>query len=222
MRRFVGPGLLFLAIVVGVKPTWAESFFRGLGVLPGDDSFSWAYGVSGDGTVVVGGSGAVQGRQEAFRWTAAGGMVGLGALPLGTNGFYSRAYGVSGDGTVVVGESNSAQGHEAFRWTAAGGMVSLGTLPNDRTVRRSTAYGVSGDGTVVVGESDSARQHSGEPFRWTAAGGMVGVDLDALDRIEYGSAYGVSGDGTVVVGFGEIQQKLRSLSHPLQRWQCDL
>ena len=42
---------------------------------------------------------------EAFRWTSAGGMVGLGSLTVGD--FYSQANGVSGDGLVVVGESES-------------------------------------------------------------------------------------------------------------------
>ena len=38
---------------------------------------------------------------EAFRWTQATGMVGLGDLPGGS--FNSIAWGVSADGSVVVG-----------------------------------------------------------------------------------------------------------------------
>ena len=58
---------------------------------------------------------------EAFRWTEATGMVGLGDLPGGD--FYSTAYGVSADGSVVVGRGRSASGVEAFRWTEATGTI---------------------------------------------------------------------------------------------------
>ena len=57
--------------------------------------------VSGDGSVVVGVSGGLGG--EAFRWTAAGGMVGLGRRP---GDYYSYARGVNADGSVVVGGSD--------------------------------------------------------------------------------------------------------------------
>ncbi|HSJ98753.1 MAG TPA: hypothetical protein VLC53_16880, partial [Myxococcota bacterium] len=55
--------------------------FRGLGNLPGGN-WSSAADVSSDGSVVVGWS-MVAGAKEAFRWTAAEGMVGLGDLPGG-------------------------------------------------------------------------------------------------------------------------------------------
>ena len=59
--------------------------------------------VSGDGSVVVGISGGHSG--QAFRWTAADGMVGLGRPP---GDFYSYARGVNDDGSVVVGGSDYA------------------------------------------------------------------------------------------------------------------
>jgi probable HAF family extracellular repeat protein len=48
-----------------------------LGTLGG--SYSWAYGVSADGAVVVGRAYNAVG-YRAFRWTAAGGMQDLGTL----------------------------------------------------------------------------------------------------------------------------------------------
>ena len=65
----------------------AAAHFTGLGDLPGGPFHSRPVGVSGDGRVVVGWSlsdDTSDGR-EAFRWTAAEGMVALGRLPGGTS-----------------------------------------------------------------------------------------------------------------------------------------
>ncbi|HWP31628.1 MAG TPA: hypothetical protein VNK96_07900 [Fimbriimonadales bacterium] len=174
--------------------SFAQSFFKGLGDLPGGDFYSNAFGVSGDGSVVVG-SGKSANGTEAFRWTESTGMVGLGDLPGGD--FSSYALSVSEDGSVVVGTGSSANGSEAFRWTWMGGMSGLGGLPGGYFL--SEAFDVSGDGSAVVGYSVSSKGF--ESFRWTEATGMVGLgDLPggSLDSL----AYGVSGDGSVVVGTG--------------------
>ncbi len=60
--------------------------FQGLGDLTGGGVGSFASGVSGDGSVVVGRSFGASGT-EAFRWTSGGGMVGLGDL---TGGLLER------------------------------------------------------------------------------------------------------------------------------------
>src|SRR4029453_6950414 len=83
---------------------------------------------------------------EAFRWTAGGGMQGLGDLPGGA--FKSRAFAVSADGSVIVGSGATSAGFEAFRWTA-GEMVSIGDLPGGAV--NSTATGISADGSAVAG-----------------------------------------------------------------------
>jgi probable HAF family extracellular repeat protein len=169
--------------------------FRGLGYLPGGNS-SGASGISADRTVIVGSSTSTLGTQ-AFRWTAEGGMVGLGDLPGGS--FWSRAIAVSADGTVVVGGSNSASGDEAFRWTAAGGMEGLGDLPGGDFY--SVANGVSGDGSIVVGvsyaETPWPESYLGDAFCWTESGGMIAV----WSYFDYGgAAYGISANGSVIVG----------------------
>jgi probable HAF family extracellular repeat protein len=168
----------------------------GLGRPPGD-YYSYARAVSGDGSVVVGGSDYIDDeyyRFQAFRWTAGGGMQGLGHLPGG--GVQSLAVGASANGSVVVGSSDSASasGFEAFRWTDAGGMQGLGDLPGGGF--DSTASAVSGDGAVIVGTGTSASGY--EAFRWTSAGGMVG--LGVLPGDLQSTAYGVNADGSIVVG----------------------
>ena len=174
----------------------------GLGDLIGDEFQSESFGVSADGSVVVGtatAAGAEPGQGsrhlEAFRWTAATGMVGLGDLQGGN--YWSDARGVSADGSVVVGWSyNASFEQEAMRWTSATGMVGLGYLPKLEFPGASAAD-VSDDGSVVVGNSGT--DTGTEAVLWTSAGGMMGLGyipgLEAESR-----AYGVSADGSVVVG----------------------
>jgi len=137
---------------------------------------------------------------QAFRWTAAGGPVGLGDLPGGA--FASSAADVSADGSVVVGVASvpgDAGGfaNMAFRWTAAGGMVALGDLAGGLTV--SFANAVSDDGSVVVGVGSNASGFlNNEAFRWTAAGGMVGLGFPP--GAQRSRAFDVSADGLTVVG----------------------
>jgi probable HAF family extracellular repeat protein len=179
-----------------------EDGMVGLGDLPGGSHLSAAYGVSADGSVIVGQSsqGEINGGWGAFRWTSAEGMVPLG---------WGTAWDVSADGSVVVGEAGLASGREAFRWTPDGGMVGLGDLPGEPV--DSAAYGVSADGSVVVG--------IGTPyaFRWTSDGGMV--RLNDLSGLSFDShAQSVSADGSVIVGVANMR-------HPANpeafRWTSD-
>ena len=140
----------------------------GLGYLPGG-SVSEAYGVSADGSVIVGlGTVGESGLEEAFRWTSGGGMVGLGDLP---GGSFSFALSVSADGSVIVGESALPSGDQAFHWTSGGGMQSLRDLLIAGGVTELTnwslesATGVSADGLVFVGYGTNP---SGHPEAWIA------------------------------------------------------
>jgi probable HAF family extracellular repeat protein len=140
--------------------------------------------------VVVGYSQAVIGQQtagEAFRWTQAGGMTGLGFLPGHDR---SWATGVSADGSVVVGFSGGWTGN-AFRWTQTGGMVDLG-YPAGGVWSRAQA--VSADGSVVVGDWGTETIWR-DGFRWTEADGTVSLGSGGMNYI-----YDVSADGSVVVG----------------------
>ncbi len=131
----------------GEMPAAAAPLFMGLGDLTDGIFSSVAFGVSDDGSVVVGGGSSASGG-EAFRWTQAGGMQGLGDLPGGN--FGSTAFGVSADGSVVVGRGAVAPfGNEAFRLdysnhTTLVASDGLGDLPGGFLI--SNALGVSGDG----------------------------------------------------------------------------
>ena len=157
-----------------------------------------AWGVDGDGSVVVGSRGA-----QAYRWTATTGIVGLG-LPPGA--IQSQAYATNLDGAVVVGDSSATPAlfgpfpAEAFSWTASSGFRRLGFLPGYQT---SSARAVNADGSVVVGlVCDSMCQVRQQAFRWSAPTGMVGLGF--LPGYTSSDASGVSADGSVVVGTSTI------------------
>src|SRR5262245_54783752 len=82
-----------LAILSFGPPALAAKFF-GLGDVSGGNFHSDAYGVSANGSVVVGrGDTPVNFEGDAFRWTSGTGMVALGDLPGGDPNSY--ALGVS-------------------------------------------------------------------------------------------------------------------------------
>lgn len=168
---------------------WENGVLTGLGSLPAGGG-SRAWGISGDGAVVVGGGYLLSAPGPAFRWTQQTGMVEC------CGGLYSVALDASADGSVMVGRLNSdpsTEQGEAFRW-ANGVTTGIGDLPGGSF--SSLANAVSPDGSVIVGVGDSALGH--EAFRWEN-GVMVGLgDLPGGNFIS--RALAVSADGSVAVG----------------------
>jgi probable HAF family extracellular repeat protein len=160
-------------------PPAGTASFQGLGTLP-----SWlqsqAWGVSGDGKVVVGQLSRLGTDTRAFRWTATQGMLELGTL----GGANSEAYAASGDGSAIVGRATNTSGnYRPFRWTPTAGMQDLPSSPPQFV--SGDATDVSADGNAVVGLFGFAE-------RWTLTGGLE--DLGSF------SSRGISSDGQVVVG----------------------
>ena len=176
-----------------ISPVQAASF-TGLGFLDTNNRYSFATGVSVDGSVIVGRSRGSY-WYETFRWTEETGMVGLAFL------FDNYGAGVSADGAVVVFTSSTPYGRtEAARWTQSSGTVGLGFLSDMRDYN-SFATVVSADGSVVVG----GRYHLNTPpislFRWTEETGMVVLDTHLDDWFTWiVRANSVSTDGSVIVG----------------------
>ncbi len=198
--------VIFLAVIgslfaLGPSVSQAGPFFQGLGFLPGG-GMSRANDVSADGSTVVGVAGNLQGNQ-AFRWTASGGMQGLGDLPGGL--FYSTANAVSRDGSVVVGTGYTGSlpsSRRAFRWTASGGMQELSGF-SGTSYSGDTGVAVSGDGQAVVVQRfgnyvTSSSKRWDAPFLWTE-GGATRI-LSFVDR----QAMAISDDKSTVVSQGYI------------------
>jgi probable HAF family extracellular repeat protein len=194
------------SVVVGISESQAFRWTQtggivGLGYLDSDILYSAANAVSADGSVIAGDSRIAEYsydihgykyisgyKYQAFRWTQLVGMVNLGTILGGRDG-YNFANAISADGSVIVGDSANTNGRgEAFRWTQADGMLSLGF---------GTASGISADGSILVGSSLNTGGIV-EAFRWTQAEGMV--SLGTLPPFSSNHAYGVSADGSVVVG----------------------
>jgi len=167
---------------------WTEAGgMQNLGTLGGDHG--WAWGVSADGSVVVGWAHNAAGQKRAFRWTEAGGMEDLGTL----GGDESWARGVSADGSVVVGWADNAAGQKrAFRWTEAGGIEDLNItyahlLTNSSKLYRANA--ISPDGRYIVGWGYNAATGREEAFLLDTQGtgveersGAPGVRLRLLPQ----------------------------------------
>jgi uncharacterized membrane protein len=157
---------------------------------PGTPS-ALVYGISGDGSTVVG----IGGGGQAFRWQGPGTYQGLGILPN-----YTRAFGesASNDGSIVVGRSSNIMesAAQAIRWTSSTGMQGLGyTRPNSWY---STATGISRNGNTVVGWSSGAV--GTDAFIWTASGGLeILPQLPGTPLVD-STALAVNVDGSIVVG----------------------
>ena len=172
----------------------AQTGMVSLGTLP-EDSYSQAYGVSADGSVVVG---------QSFRWTADGGMVGLdmcatavsadGSVVVGTTDYYNplrrtadngmswvyeaNAHGVSADGSIIVGANWVFGGpwegpDSVWIWSEVHGMRNLQEMLVDDFGLDLTGWqlrepaDISDDGRVIVGWADV---WSDETQRWTRQG----------------------------------------------------
>jgi len=127
----------------------------------GNGSALLGYGVSSDGSVIVGPAEAVYQTSPfattvtPFRWTAGGGAVGI----LDNGQFYNPLAGagassVSADGSVMVGYS----GTTAWRWSSATGFQPLVTPP---PIAGTFVPSISGDGATVAYRE----------FLWTQTGG---------------------------------------------------
>ena len=147
-------------------------------------SYSEAFGVSSDGSIIVGNTSA-----GAFRWTSTSGLV---LLPGGTT---AGANAISADGTVVVGGNSSGS---AVRWVGSASASPLGST-------QAQAMAVNRDGTVIVGFTGSTTT---DAFVWDTTNGMrslatvltnAGADVSAWTLNQ---ATGVSSDGKVIVGNG--------------------
>jgi probable HAF family extracellular repeat protein len=154
-----------------------------VGTLGGNSSH--IYGISADGSSVVGVSTNSNYEERAFRWTPVNGMENLGTL----GGSKSKALALSADGSVIVGSSDNSDGvRRAFKWTEANGMQDLGVSDY------SEAVAVSDDGSIIVYNDGM----DGLAYRWTSSGGSINLGTLGGNST---TATDISSDGSVIVGY---------------------
>ena len=157
-----------------------------MGFLPGDN-LGMAYGVSSDGSTIVGFSGS-----HAFSWRAATGMVDLGFVPGSTLGIATAA---SGDGSVIVGQDRDpSSGNLVAAFWRGGAAYSLSSYLEQNGATGlsgwtlTTAGSVSGNGSTVVGYGiDPAGYREGfvatiNPAPEPATIAVLGLSMAALLR----------------------------------------
>jgi len=171
---------------------WENGMLTNLGYLNPGYKYTKGMGVSADGSIIVGDSISSYDKQ-AYKWTQADGMQGLGYLP---GQYTSYADAISSDGSIIAGYGSSVAGPVAIMWKD-GMKTPLGDLSGG--VYESMSFDVSNNGTIV-GRSTSAQGQ--EAFRWTQETGMVGLgDFTGGRYLSWANA--VTEDGSIVVGQGE-------------------
>src|ERR1051326_7331997 len=129
-----------LALAAGAAPAQVSSFHM-IGSLPGSNTYSSGYGVSDDGSVVVGHSGNnyyYGSSSHAFKWTSDSGIQDLDPLAPAAG-----AFAVSADGQVIGGSETSGS-VKAVDWSANG------LWTTDQLFHGGEVFGVSHDGSTYV------------------------------------------------------------------------
>ncbi len=193
-----------------------------LGILTGATSTStstpgsYAFGISADGSAVVGTADWAPGVSYAFRWNMPfGPMISLGTLP---GGYNARAVAISTNNSTIVGYSDttgSSGNPRAFRLKAPLPMQNLGVIAGSGTNSIIYAAAVSGNGSRVVGRSYDST-FGNRAFLWMGSTGML--DLRAhitslggnVTGWTFEEANGISSDGTAISGSGTFNGQARA------------
>jgi uncharacterized membrane protein len=191
---------------------WVGSAASGTALV--STSATFADGISGDGSLIVGYNGN-QGTVGPTLWASVpdagyGNPQYLGAIP-GAGGSGCGAFAASYDGGVVVG-GTAGSPCGAWYWTASGGFVVLPALDPSTDAFQSSGWAVSADGSRIVGLAQTPGAAATAPptaFVWDAAHGTR--SLAAVLTNDYGYdvqgatlqiAASISADGTVIAGVG--------------------
>lgn len=128
-----------------VPPTGFAETYPALGAISADGSVSAGIlaNTNADGVYLD---------EQAYRWTASGGVQGIGYLPGGQR---SEAYAVTADGSKILGASSTSADPDGFPttlflWTATDGMTELSSpqVAFDSDLTGST--GMSADGEIIM------------------------------------------------------------------------
>ena len=169
--------------------TWTSH--GGIGGSSGSSTSS-AWGMSLDGSTVVGLGWINAGEAHAIRYDATNGMVDLGSTVSGSS---SRANAASDDGSVIAGWQDATNGfRQAAVWT--NGVQEL--LTHNGGGLASEVGSISGDGVWVGGGGNSNNNY--QAFKWSSATGILDIGPPPVNGWR-GATTDLSVDGSVIVGF---------------------
>ena len=225
-KPFSAHRLLTLAALLAALPAAAApNNITDLGTLKNDNSGeSYAYGVSSDGSTVVGyaddGVGTYSVRATVWSGSNWGTKTDLGTLKVDNSGS-SWAEAVSSDGSVVAGAADNDNGpYRATVWSGSnwGTKTDLGTLSNGNS---GTSYvqAVSRDGSVVAGYADN-NSNEKRAVVWSGSNWANKTDLGTLKTDNSGNSQilGISSDGSIVVGYAENDDSTITLNDRPTVW----
>ncbi len=151
-------------------------------------SYTYADGISGDGSIIVGMEWVPGYKAEAVYWDSTRSIHLLGR----TGGGSSRAndVAVTGGSLIIAGWDGDANGPDrrAFYWDPQPHFMG----GYDTTYPVGQCFGLNSDGSKIVGGS------AGAPFVWSASTGMVWITTDYINYASY--AKDIS-DNDIVVGY---------------------
>lgn len=149
------------------------------------------YGISGDGSTVVGTNGLAP-----FKWSVSGGMTTLPTPPQYPGLQQLNAYGTSYDGSYVIGNMPSGVGGaKGIRWNAAGQTEVLPAVPG--YAQDATPTLLTDDGSVAFGIG--VGPGGLETIRWTPQTGTAPLAV-TTNGYSIPTPYDVTADGSILVG----------------------
>lgn len=195
-------GVFETLTVSALSGRWVGTTRSTIPFLPGGGSFSLAYGMTPDGSKIVGQSDASEG-YLGYVWSSGTGTVALSELNPSVPVAFTGANAISADGIVIVGSSESGTGTIACRWV--NGVISaLGDIPGGTNF--SDALAVNEDGSVIVGRASPTTTavaavwiNGGAPQRLDTYLQSFGIDTTGW---VFQRATGVSANGKTIVGTG--------------------
>lgn len=176
-----------IAIYDVASQTW--TYKGGLDTVGIDGSLSSSWGMSADGSTVVGLGWLNGGGAHAIKWDAVNGITDMGSTIPDSS---SRANAISTDKNVVVGWQDQADGYRTgARWV--NGVQEFLKDSNGEFI--GEAGGVSADGKVVIGSNGLF------PYVWNETAVYQEITHPNSGPFFRGGAVGISDDGKTVVGY---------------------
>lgn len=173
-----------------------------LDLLDTPDTWSDAWAVSADGSVIVGDSGPSDTELAAARW------VGGVRQPLEAVGNASTARFTSADGSAAIGWATVGAQNVLVRWDGDG-TAFVAAPPAGTTIESVRA--INPAATAAVGAL--SQNGNWAPFVWTMSGGFTVIpELGREQDYDRSEALSVSADGNAVVG--ALQASVQSDAGP--------